>query len=46
MLISVIDRLSRTLLVDRIAIFLATDAEANDFVMEKSFGIFTTARSI
>jgi len=39
MLISVIDRLSRTLLVDRIAIFLATGAEANDFVMEKSFGI-------
>jgi PAS domain S-box-containing protein len=39
MLTSVIDRLSRTLLVDRIAIFLATDAEANDFVMEKSFGI-------
>lgn len=42
MLISVIDRLSRTLLVDRIAIFLATDAEANDFVMEKSFGISYT----
>jgi PAS domain S-box-containing protein len=39
MLSSVIDRLSRTLLVDRIAIFLATDAEANDFVMEKAFGI-------
>ena len=39
MLTSVIDRLSRTLLVDRIAIFLATDAEANEFVMEKSFGI-------
>jgi PAS domain S-box-containing protein len=39
MLTSVIDRLSRTLLVDRIAIFLTTDAEANDFVMEKSFGI-------
>ncbi|HET8891854.1 MAG TPA: ATP-binding protein [Candidatus Angelobacter sp.] len=39
MLISVIDRLSRTLLVDRIAIFLATDAEAHDFVLEKSFGI-------
>ncbi len=39
MLTSVIDRLSRTLLVDRIAIFLATDVEANDFVMEKSFGI-------
>jgi two-component system NtrC family sensor kinase len=42
MLTSVIDRLSRTLLVDRIAIFLATDAEANDFVMEKSFGISYT----
>ena len=39
MLTSVIDRLSRTLLVDRIAIFLATDADAHDFVMEKSFGI-------
>ncbi len=39
MLTSVIDRLSRTLLVDRIAIFLAADAEANKFVMEKSFGI-------
>jgi two-component system, NtrC family, sensor kinase len=39
MLTSVIDRLSRTLLVDRIAIFLVTDAEANEFVMEKSFGI-------
>src|SRR5215467_5948340 len=39
MLTSVIDRLSHTLLVDRIAIFLATDADANDFVMEKSFGI-------
>ncbi len=39
MLTSVIDRLSRTLLVDRIGIFLATDAEANEFVMEKSFGI-------
>ena len=42
MLTSVIDRLSRTLLVDRIAIFLATDAEANEFVMEKSFGISYT----
>jgi two-component system NtrC family sensor kinase len=39
MLTSVIDRLSRTLLVDRIAIFLATDANADQFVMEKSFGI-------
>ncbi|HMC31300.1 MAG TPA: ATP-binding protein, partial [Candidatus Angelobacter sp.] len=42
MLTSVIDRLSRTLLVDHIAIFLATDAEANEFVMEKSFGISYT----
>jgi two-component system, NtrC family, sensor kinase len=39
MLTSVIDRLSRTLLVDRIAIFLAKDVDANEFVMEKSFGI-------
>jgi two-component system, NtrC family, sensor kinase len=39
MLSSVIDRLSRTLLVDRIAIFLATDNEAAQFVMVKSFGI-------
>ncbi|HEX4605689.1 MAG TPA: ATP-binding protein [Candidatus Angelobacter sp.] len=38
-LTSVIDRLSRTLLVDRIAIFLATDDKAHEFVMEKSFGI-------
>jgi two-component system NtrC family sensor kinase len=39
MLTSVIDRLSRTLLVDRIAIFLATGGEAEKFVMVKSFGI-------
>jgi PAS domain S-box-containing protein len=39
MLTSVIDRLSRTLLVDRIAIFLATGAEAEQFTMVKSFGI-------
>jgi two-component system NtrC family sensor kinase len=42
MLASVIDRLSRTLLVDRIAIFLATDAEAHEFLMAKSFGISYT----
>src|SRR5947209_5144393 len=42
MLSSVIDRLSRTLLVNRIAIFLVTDAEANQFVLEKSFGISYT----
>jgi PAS domain S-box-containing protein len=39
MLTSVIDRLSRTLLVDRIAVFLATGAEAEQFTMVKSFGI-------
>ena len=39
MLTSVIDRLSRTLLVDRIAIFMATSAEAEQFTMIKSFGI-------
>jgi two-component system, NtrC family, sensor kinase len=39
MLTSVIDRLSRTLLVDRIAIFLATGTEAEQFTMVKSFGI-------
>ena len=38
-LTSVIDRLSRTLLVDRIAIFLAADENAHEFVMEQSFGI-------
>jgi PAS domain S-box-containing protein len=35
----VIDRLSRTLLVDRIAIFLTTGGSADEFVMAKSFGI-------
>ncbi|HWZ42579.1 MAG TPA: ATP-binding protein [Candidatus Saccharimonadales bacterium] len=39
MLTSVIDRLSRTLLVDRLAIFLATSEDAKEFVMAKSFGI-------
>jgi len=39
MLTSVIDRLSRTLLVDRIAIFMATGPEAEQFTMIKSFGI-------
>ncbi len=39
MLTSVIDRLSRTLLVDRIAIFLAKSGEAENFTMVKSFGI-------
>jgi PAS domain S-box-containing protein len=39
MLTSVIDRLSRTLQVDRIAIFLAAGGEAEKFTMVKSFGI-------
>jgi PAS domain S-box-containing protein len=39
MLTSVIDRLSRTLLVDRIAIFLAAGGEKEKFTMVKSFGI-------
>ncbi len=39
MLTSVIDRLSRTLLVDRIAIFTTAGGNADEFVMAKSFGI-------
>ena len=42
MLSSIIDRLSRTLLVARIAIFLARDEE-NHFELAKSFGITDTA---
>ena len=41
MLGSVVDRLSRTLLVDRVAIFLSS-AETGDFTMAKSFGIADT----
>ena len=39
MLVSVIDRLSRTLGVERLAIFLATGDENRPFEMVKSFGI-------
>ena len=40
MLTSVVDRLSRTLLVDRIGIFLSKQEEAsNNFFLAKSFGI-------
>jgi PAS domain S-box-containing protein len=39
MLVSVIDRLSRTLGVERLAIFLATGDEKHPFEMAKSFGI-------
>jgi len=42
MLSSVIDRLSRTLLVDRIAIFLANGNTPEQFQMAKSFGISYT----
>src|ERR1700757_1907809 len=42
MLTSVVDRLSRTLLVDRMAIFLATGEEADHFVLAKSFGMAQT----
>src|SRR5262249_10947133 len=38
MLSSVVDRLSHTLLVDRMAIFLSS-GEANNFVLAKSFGM-------
>ena len=39
MLTSVIDRLSRTLLVDRIGIFLTNPRNPEEFAMAKSFGI-------
>ena len=43
MLSSVVDRLSRTLLVDRMAIFIATgDADPPRFVLAKSFGMTQT----
>jgi PAS domain S-box-containing protein len=42
MLSSVTDRLSRTLLVDRIAVFLATHEQPEHFSLAKSFGISDT----
>jgi PAS domain S-box-containing protein len=42
MLSSVIDRLSRTLLVDRIVVFLAGPENPEDFSLAKSFGISET----
>ncbi|HYY70313.1 MAG TPA: ATP-binding protein [Terriglobales bacterium] len=42
MLSSVTDRLSRTLLVDRVAVFLAHPEDAEQFSLAKSFGIFET----
>ena len=43
MLTAVVDRLSRTLLVDRMAIFLSSDELAGQFVLAKSFGIQQTS---
>ncbi len=43
MLSAVVDRLSRTLLVDRMAIFLANGEQPDSFVVAKSFGIQQTS---
>jgi len=43
MLTSVVDRLSSTLLVDRIAIFLVAGEPADHFVLAKSFGMAQTS---
>jgi PAS domain S-box-containing protein len=43
MLNSVVDRLSRTLLVDRMAIFLAAPEPPHEFALAKSFGMTQTA---
>ncbi|MDR3748141.1 MAG: ATP-binding protein [Acidobacteriota bacterium] len=42
MLSSIVDRLSRTLLVDRIAIFLSNPEQPDQFVLAKSYGIANT----
>jgi PAS domain S-box-containing protein len=42
MLSAVVDRLSRTLLVDRMAIFLSTGESSQQFVVAKSFGMTQT----
>src|SRR3989449_5312569 len=43
MLSSVVDRLSRTLLVDRMAIFLAASEPQERFLLAKSFGVSQTS---
>ena len=43
MLTAVVDRLSRTLLVDRMAIFLSSGERSESFILAKSFGIQHTA---
>jgi two-component system, NtrC family, sensor kinase len=42
MLSAVVDRLSRTLLVDRMAVFLSSDKASTGFVLAKSFGMTQT----
>jgi two-component system NtrC family sensor kinase len=44
MLTAVVDQLSRTLLVDRMAIFVAGGEEREQFVLAKSFGIQETGK--
>ena len=44
MLTAVIDRLSRTLLVDRMAIFIASNEQPESFALAKSFGMQQTSR--
>ena len=44
LLSSVVDRLSRTLAVDRMAIFLSTGDEPGQFVLSKSSGFTTSSR--
>jgi len=44
LLSSVLDRLSRTLSVDRIAIFLRASEESGDFVISKSMGLNTLGK--
>jgi PAS domain S-box-containing protein len=43
MLSAVVDRLSRTLLVDRLAIFLASNEQQSGFLLAKSFGMQQTS---
>jgi PAS domain S-box-containing protein len=42
MLTAIVDRLSRTLMVDRMAIFLANPDQSEEFVLAKSYGISNT----
>jgi PAS domain S-box-containing protein len=43
MLTSIVDRLSRTLLVDRLAIFLSNPEQPDQFFLAKSYGISNTS---